>query len=65
MPVNVKKLLSMLVTFGGTVKSKVISASPVITVWKIAKERTSLNIISCLNVLRAIVGKLKEKSKRL
>jgi len=65
MPVNVKKLLSMLVTFGGAVKSEVISASPAITIWKIAKERTSLNIISCLNVLRAIVGKLKEKSRSL
>ena len=35
MPVNVKKLLSTLVTLGWTIKSEVISGSPAITVWKI------------------------------
>ncbi|KAK7822220.1 germin-like protein 9-3 [Quercus suber] len=49
MPVNVKKLLSMLVTFGGTIKSEVISASPAITVWKIAKERTTGRILWTVN----------------
>jgi hypothetical protein len=61
MPVNVKKLLSRMVTFGGTIKSERISGSPPITVWKIAKEITSLNINSCLNVLRAMIEKLKAK----
>ena len=63
MPVYVKKLPSTLVTFGGTIKSEMMSASPAIAIWKIANARTSLNINSCLHVIKAMAEKLKAKKK--
>lgn len=60
-PVYVKKLPSTLVTFSGTIKSEMMSASPAIAIWKIA--RTSLNINSCLHVIKAMAEKLKAKKE--
>lgn len=61
--IYLKKLPSTLVTFGGTIKSEMMSASPAIAIWKIANARTSLNINSCLHVIKAMAEKLKAKKK--
>jgi hypothetical protein len=52
--VKVNNLPSTFVTFGGTIKSEIISASPDIAIWKQAKIRTNIKMKPWLIVFEAI-----------